>query len=398
MTKSVLDLYLWFFFSLWLIVDSFTGLALNLGFSVPLSQVFKLLVLLLLIIKVSRFKRYLLFLFFILTYLLILLIHHGIRSANFILTISHLTKLLSTIYLYFYFVYTIKLYQNGILLNIKKVFIIGFLVISVNLTMGLFDIGFHTYVNEGIGYKGFFYAGNELGGVIACIIPFVLYVTYWNYSTKAYCILSIFILTLALILSTKSVLLICFLSVFVIPWLYGTKKIRTKLLFILLTVGLPLLIFMIVKMITNENDLMIKYSYAYQNKGLMGLILSDRDLFWKEKSVLFESQDFYTRFFGLGENITVEMDLFDVLLNYGYFGCIATIGIYSYLFIVAFKYKRYNSYNKLVVYQDFLLLLMSLVAGHILFSSMAGIYIALINSLIFIRKNIKQCVIELKKY
>lgn len=387
------DLFLWLFFSIWLIVDTFTGFTANVGVKLPLSQFFKLFVFFLIIYKLGQKKEYLIVVLFTFAYFAVLLITHGIRNSSYFVTITHLTKFISTIYIYLYLVYTIKLMQDHILYKIKKIFYLGFIIIAANILLGLFHIGNRTYVNEGIGYKGFFYAGNELGGVFGCIIPFILYIAYWKLAKTKYIILSGFILLISIILSTKSVILISLISILLIPWIYGGKSIRKKMMIFGMIFIIPSVYLLINQLIKNNGALVVKYSYVYNRSGIIGLILSDRDEFWRTRSTDFFSSSFFDQFWGLGESITVEMDPFDVLLNYGYFGLIAIIVVYLFIIVTAYRSKNNNSYVPLLIYQDWLLITMSILSGHIVFSSMAGLYIALINSLAFIKKNKKLCLI-----
>ena len=86
----------------------------------------------------------------------------------------------------------------------------------------------------------------------------------------------------------------------------------------------------------------------------------------------------------MGESRTVEMDPFDVLLNYGIVGVLLCYSFYIYLLIKSWKYRRKNMIAKLVLYVNLLILSASSFAGHIIFSGMASWLIALINTLIYI--------------
>lgn len=396
--KTRIDFLLWCIFSIWLIVDSVTGYFLNSGISFPLSQLIKLILLALLMLRVSENTKQLGFSIFVFIYISILMINLGIFNRDLISTITHLSKLISTIYIYLYFLISIQLYKESFLKKAGLIIKIGFFVVIINIALGFIGIGFHTYPDEQVGYKGFFFAGNELGGVIGAIFPFVLYVTYWNYSIKKYILISVFLLIISIEISTKSIILICLISSFAIPWIYGTNKQRKKIIFIGIILGIPLAIYFINNILESESDLILKLLYNYNTKGIEGLIFSGRNLFWEQRSIIFFESPIIVQLFGLGENRTVEMDPLDSLLNYGYFGLLTVILMELFLIRQAYISKHNNSYVRTLIFQNWLLFGMSLIAGHIIFSSMAGLYISLINSFAKIKYPIDKCLINLKKY
>lgn len=395
-SESLIDKLLWIGFSLWLIIDVITGYALNNGLTFPLSQGFKLLILLLLLIRVSRWERYLKISFILLLYLSLFTISLILHERNLSHTFIHLTKLISTFYLYVYFCAYIKLGQSNFIIKADKVLTIAFIIVSINIVGGLAGIGFHTYPDEQVGYKGFFFAGNELGGVITALIPFLLYVVYLNYSLYRYVIFSLFVMLLSYILATKSVLIASFLCVIIIPWILGTKKERKRICVLGLLMGIPLLSLLILKMLSSESELVLKLVYAYNTNGVKGLIFSGRDEFLAERGDEFYDGDFLTKLMGIGGNISVEIDPIDSLLNYGYVGFVITIIIYAYLLCSAYKYKKNNSFVPVLIFQNWLILMMSIIAGHIMYSSMAGLYISLTNSLVFFKSKSK-CIVDLKR-
>lgn len=389
-----LDYFLWLGFFLWLIIDTVTGYFLNLGTFFPLSQIFKMIMLILLVFRVSRKEPFLRLTFLIILYLAIFsltLILHGRSIAA---TIPHILKLISTIYIYVYLTIVVRESPDVFLYNGHKVITIAFIILSINIGLGLFNIGFHTYPNERVGYKGFFFAGNELGGVIASTIPFVLYLIYLNCSRIQYILISIFILILSYILSTKSVMLICFTSILITPWVLGNIKTKVRVLIMLCVVGIPIISFLITRILSSQSELVLKLIYSYNTNGILGLIFSGRDEFLLTRGDEYYAGDISTLIMGIGESVTVELDLFDSLLNYGIIGILCNIYIIVYLQYIAFKNKKNNSFVPVVIYQNWLIIFMSIIAGHIVYSSMAGLYIALTNSFVYIKNN-KKCLIRL---
>ena len=189
--------------------------------------------------------------------------------------------------------------------------------------------------------------------------------------------------------STKSVIIISLVAAFFIPWLYGTKKIRFYIILTLILLAIISIPYIILLIDSQEFDLFVRLTYSYNKGGLSSLIFSSRDEFWINKSTEFFNSNTLIQILGLGGNRTVEMDQFDTLLIYGYLGVVLIYSFYIYIFYLTWKKRNYNSYSRTVTYSNIMLLGMSIIAGHILFSSMAGMYISLNNniSLIFNKKN-----------
>ncbi|MDE5886268.1 MAG: O-antigen ligase family protein [Muribaculaceae bacterium] len=391
------DSILWLCFTLWLIIDTITGYFLNSGISFPLSQGFKILILLLLIIRIIKKGIYLKLTVFLLLYISIFIVVLSLHERAILPTFSHLTKLISTLYLYIYFCIGIDIWHSGYIYKSYKILKIAFIIVGLNIALGIFGIGFHTYPDEQVGYKGFFFAGNELGGVIVAVLPFMQYVIFKNASLKHYIIISSIILFLSVILGTKSVLIICFLTSFIVPWLLGNKKMKRRILLFAVIIGTPVLSYLILKMIQSESELFLKLAYSYNTNGILGLIFSGRDEFLLTRGSDYYNGDLFTLLFGLGENITVEMDPFDSLLNYGIIGFFTNIFIFLFLLKRAYKCKYNNTFVRILIFQNWLTLFMAIIAGHILYSSMAGLYIALTNSFALIKSK-SPCLINLRKY
>ena len=83
------------------------------------------------------------------------------------------------------------------------------------------------------------------------------------------------------------------------------------------------------------------------------------------------------------------MDFLDALMNYGIVGSILIYLFLTKLYLVAHKFKKFNNYPYagLVSYCNIVLAVVSFVAGHVIFSAMAGIFVSLINSLVFVKQH-----------
>lgn len=387
--ESKISLLIWNMLLYWLIVDSITGYFLNSGILLPISQAYKLFLLILLFSQIIR-QGSGLGLSFIIIYIIIYSIHIIIINEPISESLIHLSKILLTITLYIYFRNTIPTYPKASYIKrMDKILSISFIIVSINICSGIIGIGFHTYPDEKIGFKGFFYAGNEMGGLLAVLIPYILYKAFKTRKLSSYICTAIYCIILSILLATKSVIIISLVTAFFIPWLYGTKKIRFYIILTLILLAIISIPYIILLIDSQEFDLFVRLTYSYNKGGLSSLIFSSRDEFWINKSTEFFNSNTLIQILGLGGNRTVEMDQFDTLLNYGYLGVVLIYSFYIYIFYLTWKKRNYNSYSRTVTYSNIMLLGMSIIAGHILFSSMAGMYISLNNniSLIFNKKN-----------
>lgn len=384
-----------FFFNLvsvWLIIDAINGFFLNNGMAVPLSPIYKIIVMAIVTIGLSYFKTGVITILNIYLYIGILFLHLvlNVRMPMIGETMNYLFRFILIILIYTYVKYLIK--KNGpyVYHKISKIFNINLWVLIVNIFIGLLGLGYSSYV-EGLGFRGFFYAGNELSGLIIILLPFFLYQTGEKYSYKNihYIGATFLCLATAALLGTKTGLLAVIISLIVIPNLSISLK---KLFKIIPVIGIFLcVICYILYHVLDSMGMIERWIYFYEQGGLLQLLLSGRHEFWAaEKDKFFLAPNCMVRLFGLGlsGDKAIEMDPLDTLLYYGYVGVIITYTFYFYLLFKSYQYRNHNKIARLVLYINLLLLSSSTFAGHILYSGMASLFIALINTLIYIPDHI----------
>lgn len=386
------DKIIWFVCSFWLLIDSINGYFWNAGIAISISQPIKMVLLIAVIYKLMKNKKIAISLIGLVLLLNLNLISSAVFTYPFFGTIQHLTKVLLTILLFVYFKYCIthwpyKYFEN----KAFKVFKYGIIVLFANVFLGLFDIGYHTYVTGGYGYKGFFSSGNEMGGLVVVLVPVLLYWTYYSLSLSKYLLCTLLCVLFGILLATKSVILIVVFFCLYIPFAFNpNKKTKGKII----CVGLMLIsiaIYAVFNYIDSSSiNFFVELFYRYDKGGLLYLLLSARNEFVLEQYDIFSSVPLYQQILGMGckaGNIdTVEMDYFDILFYYGYFGLIVAILITIKLFQMVNNAKGRNRFIKVIKMSDILMIIMAAVAGHILFSSTAGLYIALMNAFLFTAK------------
>lgn len=383
------DKLIWFVCFYWLLIDSINGYFWNAKIAIAISQPIKMVLLAIVIYKLIANKQIALALIGLVFIFNLNFISSAFLNYPLTGTIQHLSKLLLTILLFVYFKYCITHWPYDIFeKRAIKVFKLGIIVLFSNVFLGLFGIGYHTYVTGEYGYKGFFASGNEMGGLVVVLIPVLLYWMYFSRTLSKYVFCTLLCILFAILLATKSVILIVAFFCIYIPFIFTpNKKTKRKII-----CGGILLITIAVYIFFNHLDrgatnFMVEFFYRYDKGGLLYLLLSSRNEFVMEQYKIFSSAPFYQQIFGMGCKVgnvdTVEMDFFDILFYYGYFGLMVTILITIKLFQVVNKARGRNRFINVIRMSDTLMIIMATIAGHILFSSTAGLYIALINAFLF---------------
>ncbi|RGM44903.1 hypothetical protein DXC10_15030 [Bacteroides sp. OM08-11] len=383
----LVDKIIWFFFTIWLIIDSINGFFLNNNIELPVSQIFKLILLFLLLYKTMRYEHIVRFSISVLFYLSIFFLSLIFLDEDITSTFTHLCKLLLTIYIFIYLKHSISNFYIYIK-YVYRVLLVNFIVLIANISIGLLGFGYHTYTleaSEGYGYKGFFYAGNEIAGIIAFLFPLFLFITYQRCSKIIYSLFGILLIIVSVLLGTKAAILITVISVFIVPYILGKFKEKIIIMIFMATVVLSAVVYIVNTFETY--DLLNRWLYSFEKGGIANLIFSGRHEFWNVEKETFFSSDIINQFMGLGGNRTVEMDPFDTLLNYGYIGLVAVYSFFFYLLIHSIKSRNNNPLGIIIAFSNFLIISMSFFAGHIIFSAMAGLFTALANSLTFIKSD-----------
>jgi hypothetical protein len=266
---------------------------------------------------------------------------------------------------------------------------ISFLILCFSLILGLFGFGFSTYGESLVGNKSFFNGANDLGVAIVTLFSFfIYYLNFINKSTLYKYSIFITISFLIFTISTKLSIIGTVLSFFLLPYIYETKvrRVNKRYLFFTLLISISIGLFILYKIfLESEAYLRLVNLYEIHDGDFGFLIFSGREGYLEREIGNFFSSNFFYQSFGLGGGKTIELDFFDVLFNYGYFGVIIIYGFYISLFITAFKNSRNSLYPfaPYVIFINILLTFASLLSGHILFSAMGGIFISFVNSLTF---------------
>ena len=321
-----------------LFVDIFNGFMLHKNISLPISvgQLYKLIFLTVLFSSFLFFHAtekliYIsLFSFFLLCGPLTGILFHS--NSSFISEIVLIFKLLTPLITYFYFRSLINRDSPFFIRNIKRLVVLDFLIISVNMLLGAFGFGYEQYISyttgKAIGTVGYFYAGNELSILMIIVFSLVAFFSWLNYK-KSYIFIAAFLLMLSLLKATKAAILGVLFIVIAVPFVVGFRKkihkyiVTNLLIFVILPIVSFLLYFGVI-----QTGLYAKLIASFKKYDFLTFIYSNRNNFALNGWEVFNSQySLFEQLFGVGQQYylklaikSAEIDVIDVLFYYGYFG------------------------------------------------------------------------------
>ncbi|NMD51979.1 hypothetical protein HG547_10110 [Shewanella sp. DNRA4] len=366
----------WIFYSFlpFCLIDVMNGYFSFHGIGIPLSQLYKAYILLLLL--PILIKNY-----FAINVALFLLLGLFYQSSFYTISFSEDVAVLMRNAIFIFSV--LAFYQTRGLLTylhfliIKKVFIVNFLVISFSVLSGILGFGLTTYGNNlasivrHMGFKGYFYAGNELGALLMCIFPFVVF----SFESKTKKVSVIFLaLIVAASIGTKTALLSVFLISVLMFFYYLHFSRLTKFLVVFIFAILTLVsIFVLISLLEKRFDIL---TYVYEERGIIYLILSGRDvMLLNAKEVLIDNFTLMDYVFGVGSSYaaykvkSVEIDFADILIWNGVLWM-----LFVHLFYIVFSYYVTHLLPKkekfIAGFMFMLILFASTTAGHVLTSGM----------------------------
>lgn len=382
-----IDRLIWLMVSVWLIIDSVTGFFISYGTNMPLSQLFKLIILMLIVVRLQH--KGIMLLLATLIYLSGYLLHIILINGEFVKPILTFSKFLSLVYLYLYFRFSFHYFPQKTINNAQKALLIAWVILACNVVLGLMGYGISTYgEEEEIGVKGFFFAGNELGGVMAVLAPFMFYWILVRLSGLKSVIIYVAVIAIGVLVGTKTSILVTTLSAIIVPLLYLSPRKRVRLLCFLAVIIVLIVPYVINMIIESSTGAIERWSYIYNKGGLTQLIYSGRDDFWNMQGRLFFNSDFLTQLFGMGGyEKSIERDHLDSMLMFGYLGLILIMLFFLYLLIRSFRHRHNNTLMKIVIFSNLLILGIGYMAGHVWFSAMASVYIALLNGFSYLCVN-----------
>lgn len=235
--------------------------------------------------------------------------------------------------------------------------------------------GFYTYENS-TGYKGFYYAQNDIGYVLIMLFLFSVYELSRRMELKnVVAVILLMICNLLLGLKSNYILAVA-IFVFYLIREKGDRNRVFKEIAVTAAVAVGVLFLAIVYW---DKILLIveRWRYFYVRMDLLSFITSTRServvpayewilRRWGVAGVLFGSGAGYQLHAGL-----VEMDLFDIFFQIGVFGVVLVYGFYFRLL------KRYHA-TGFYKWGFWISILYSTLVGHVLESALSGMFFSML--------------------
>ncbi|GAB6099404.1 hypothetical protein JCM16358_12830 [Halanaerocella petrolearia] len=398
-----LDKILFHLMFIYLVVDSINGIILRSDYNLLLSvsQFYKIILLSFMFLRLMFLSKkyyivmYLFFLYYVTVISINFYVHNSINQLfNSIIWFSKLAMIPLT---FFYFKKILSLNKRKYKKKVIRVFTFNYLVFIVNILLGMMGYGYEQYSSEGIGTRGFFFAGNEVSGLFIIFTGLLIFLIWDNGNKLLYVICSVFTIAISIEIATKVSIIGAVISIFMIPIVCERNKLfkLTKLKLKFLVIGsfgfiiISRYIYFFIKSIGLLNRW--EYLYMNYNGSLLTTILSNRNTFVERKMYIFINEySFLQKIFGTGTSTTVEMDFFNNLFNYGIIGASLVLFLWLYFLFNSFKKLKFKEYYyaPAIFTINFLLIPVSFFAGHILSSGMAGTFIGMSNALVYYKKDI----------
>ena len=372
--------------------------------AISLSQLYKIILLAFLFVRININEKVLVISVFLL--LLMPTIYQLFKSFNIQLVFVDIVKIikyLGSVLAFFYF-RNIVIHKGYLLKSIYRWMLFSFMIVVLNISLKLFGLGFAMYSMDTleIGSKGYFYAGNEVSGVLLILASFLMY-WYQLFDKKMlFIIVGILSVLTGLYLTSKTAILgTIFSFIYFFIFSPNTKRISIRnMLFALFNffVVLPVGIYFIIEYL-KTSDVMERFSFFWNELDIYTFILSNRNTFLFDFLEIFKKEyNIIEMILGVGQstfetlnnNHIIELDFFDIYFAYGVIGVLLFI-LYVCFILIKSALKSFNkkifpfaSYTKFIV---ILLILISFLSGHIFNSGMAAIYIGCIFSLMYYKSN-----------
>lgn len=388
-------------------VDMINGILLmnNINLPISLSQFYKFLLLLSLLIRFILTPRLLVTTLIITFSLLIPSLYQltlGSEGSHLFPDFIKITKYLAPFICFLFFVDVIKKDGDTIYPYLMALVRFSYTILIINILVKYIGLGYPAYKSGGVGTKGFFFAGNEISALLVILSSIIAFVI-WKKGFKAryYAFLGLNLLA-GLTISSKTAILGILLVFFTIPFHGRSLKVRKFIPLVAATLALlPAGFFLSWKFIQNSS-LIVRLEYFYKELDLWTFILSSRNVFLANSyETYLHEYNIVEKFIGVGQTKyeylndqkVVEMDIVDVFFAYGVFGLLIFLFMMYFLIVQSKRFARVDKYPfaNLVSIMTLILLLISTLAGHVYGSGMSAVFLGLMFSLMYVKRQEAIC-------
>lgn len=413
LNKSLTHYLIFGLLSWYLLVDMINGfLVLGLGINIKLSALYKSLILMLILVCwcSQNIKNLLYVAGLILVFLFseaFYLMTGETTGGHFGFTFFHIIKIITPFVCFFFMAQLVKEDPENFV-YVKRVININLAIFLCNMALGIAGFGFSTYGSDadgGLGVKGFFFAGNETSMVWVVLSAYLLNRVYMRGYRVGYLLTALLVLFIGVIISTKTsilatMLLILFTPIFIerSNLVNPRKPIAYFFFFFLLAIGIST--YFLISFVL-DSGFFDKITFFYNKRGLIGIILSGRELFFADLYAIMSAEDSIFRvLFGLGisfygdvaiqaftTNVKVdsELDLPDIFFWHGLVGVATILFLFGKMTWQSLKtcFNGQYEYGNSILLTNLLLFSIANITGHVFTSGMLGFLWALFNVLAF---------------
>jgi hypothetical protein len=406
---ATLDLLIILMAKWYLLADAGNGILLSwLGLTIPLSALYKSLLLVLIGAALCRFA--------VSKLAWVLLLGLGLlagplyswfllgHQAGFSYDAGMVLKLLSPLLAALYFFQLASRYPAAAKLALKQIFLTSFAILVVNIVLGRLGFGFSAYLPNdylpdlNLGTKGYFKATNELSALLLVLTGFLL-ALYWQSKKWAFTLIAGLAVFVASSMLTKTGMVGVLLLIVGIPLLQSRQfwQPYQRYVFGSLLLGSVLMALLLWQLpwVLSTLGVGAKLQLVYQQQGLLGVLLSSRDLFAIDNWTLAEQYfSEWHRFAGIGvaglgfytTKPLAEIDPFDLMLWFGAAGVSYFVLWFALVIrqsLLGYLYQPTGVASGILLV-NLLLLLVATLAGHTMTAGMLWIPWGMLNGAVWL--------------
>ena len=408
MNKSIkynkfFDKFIYIFLLFSPILDALTSIfKKNIDFPISIGTIFRGIILLFILIWLkNNYKNKKILLLFALYLLLAMMYYFNKYKAGIVTEASNILHIFYLPILMLFF----SNYNNE-KINDKLILKIYLLYLNLIIIPYIFGIGFNlteSYSNK-LGYFGLFSFGNEISAVLVVLGVIALnYVNKSNsYILKIFTYLELFICiylvgTKTLFLGTIITLMYFLIKFIKFSMVFEVKKDKKVLSIFLVILVISFVIFLPKTPMIKNIKTTLDYYKIDSVKDIVNIKNIDNVIFSKRLDNLnkvnkeYVKGDVETIIYGIGETgilkiNSIEIDIFDIFYSIG------IIGGFIYILLILYTIK-FKDLRDLYRFDSILLILISIITGHVLIQPMVSIYLAVLyllskNSVVLEKKKI----------
>ncbi|PAE25816.1 O-antigen ligase family protein [Bacillus sp. 7894-2] len=416
-------------------LDLFTSLSIRLlGYDLTIGLIVRMLFLAaagmyLILLKNNPFQKTHLLYFGLLGVLLLLNLYTNYATKPIFLLaeeIKYLVKLVyfNVILILYYVIFKTLSREIWMEKTLRYLFYSVAVIGGVMTAAGLTGTAFASYEGGKEGHVGWFYAGNELGAILAMLFPvavlLAIRVSKWYWIPVVFSIYSLLALGTKVGYGAIMIVLLFGLIFSVYDYVKGKKageiKIKLSSIWILLLLMIGTALYTpFSPLATNMNmhlswlgmgeappdtEMEEEYSHTAEvtDEQMQNLVYSGREKYWSEHREYFKEAPLTQKLFGMGyagnyqsEAKMIEMDFHDVFYSLGYLGSLVYLAplIFMLYMLAKVLIKRFSFYleyeNALLASGIALGLGIALIAGHVLTAPGVSIYLGMLTAFLVLK-------------